>query len=423
MRFPSDTESSTSKLKIGVHHWIGSGTDSSNMGQSKIPFYAYVDETGNTGHNLFDEQQPNFYTAALITKGDFDLVAAKAVQDAALKVGNGTLHAKELGMQRLEMIAPEILDLLQSSNAHFFVSRVEKRYLLATKIFDALFDSGENAAVAWHHYNLRALRVIFAFKLASIVDEETARLFWQCIMEPKKERVLEMLPSVCEALEKNIHQIPDERSRQVLGDGLRWARTHPDAIQVHTDRKIAKQGHFPNMVAFANLLDGLDHYSKTFKRPVARITHDQQSEFEKTLAVWHEMHSNASPEEIHWAGETYSLQKVVGSKFEVKSDSNSPGIQIADVVLWLYSQLKKGKHISDGCAEIMEHVWMHGWENDFSFSGVHRVYVEKFGPILDKPLSPEKEKAVRAQLGEMEKARLASMNRYEKDRLPPFERR
>ena len=43
------------------------------MGDSKIPLFAYVDETGNTGHNLFDEAQPDFFTAALVTKGDFDI--------------------------------------------------------------------------------------------------------------------------------------------------------------------------------------------------------------------------------------------------------------------------------------------------------------------------------------------------------------
>ncbi len=43
------------------------------MGELKLPIYAYVDETGNTGHNLFDEVQPDFFTGALITKGDFDV--------------------------------------------------------------------------------------------------------------------------------------------------------------------------------------------------------------------------------------------------------------------------------------------------------------------------------------------------------------
>lgn len=214
-------------------------------GQSKLPFYAYVDETGNTGHNLFDEAQPDFFTAALITKGDFDLSFTKPVQELARGFGADTLHAKGLGIQRLDAIATDILKILRASDAHFFVSRVEKRYLVATKIFDALFDSGENAAVAWHHYNLRPLRLMLAFKLASTVDEDTAKLFWQCILEPDKEKAYQTLPTVCEALQKNLAKIPDERSRQVLSDGLDWARKHPEAIQIHTDRKIARKGHFP----------------------------------------------------------------------------------------------------------------------------------------------------------------------------------
>jgi hypothetical protein len=36
--------------------------------------FAFVDETGNTGENLFDEKQPLFITAALITKSDFDIL-------------------------------------------------------------------------------------------------------------------------------------------------------------------------------------------------------------------------------------------------------------------------------------------------------------------------------------------------------------
>ena len=43
------------------------------MGASKIPIYAYVDEFGNTGKNIFDPSQPDYFAGALIFKGDFDL--------------------------------------------------------------------------------------------------------------------------------------------------------------------------------------------------------------------------------------------------------------------------------------------------------------------------------------------------------------
>lgn len=392
------------------------------MGESKHPIYAYVDETGNTGHNLFDEAQPDFYTAALITKGDFDLAFAAYTQALARKLGAESLHGAKLGVRRLEDGASDLLKLLRFSRAHLFVSRVEKRYLLATKIFDSLFDSGENAAVAWHHYNVRPLRLMLAFKLAGIVDEETARLFWQCILEPKKAAVYEMLPRVCEGLQHNVGRLPDKRSRQVLGEGLEWARTHPEAIHIHVDRKIARQGHFPNMVAFANLLEGLEEYSKRWKKPVACITHDQQSEFEQTLSIWHEMYSNASSEVIRWAGESYTLQKVVGSQFEVKEDAGSPGIQVTDIILWLYSQFRKGKELPSGCSEILEYVFANGWESDFSFAGVERSYMERFGPKFTEPLSAEQERAARELLEKAESARLESMAQYEEDKLPPFMR-
>ena len=220
------------------------------MGELKLPIYAYVDETGNTGHNLFDRDQPDFFTGALITKGDFDVAFGKRTRDIAAAFGAGSLHGKDLGVYRLESVATDLIRLFESARAHFFVSRVEKKYLLASKMFDSLLDSGENAAVGWHHYNIRPLRLIFAFKLAVMIDEDTARRFWKCILEPNERKAYDMLPQVCEALQRNIGRVPDERSRQVIGEGLEWARTHPRAIQIHTDKKTARQGHFPNLVAF-----------------------------------------------------------------------------------------------------------------------------------------------------------------------------
>ena len=125
------------------------------MGASRIPLYAYVDETGNTGHNLFDEAQPDFFTAALITNGDFDLQFARRTKMLANSLGEAQLHGKELGIRRIEESFRELIDLLYLSRARFYVCRVEKKYLIVTKLFDTIFDSGENAAVAWHHYNIK----------------------------------------------------------------------------------------------------------------------------------------------------------------------------------------------------------------------------------------------------------------------------
>lgn len=390
------------------------------MGESKRPLYAYVDETGNTGHNLFDESQPDFFTAALITKGNFDTSYPSSVKRLADELGVISLHGNDLGSGRLERIARDLLSLLRRSGANFFVSRVEKRYLLVTKLFDSIFDSGENAAVAWHHYNVRALRLILVFKLAAIIETETAMHFWRCILEPNEKKCRDMLSSVCQGLLRNLDIIPDAKSRSVLCEGLSWARDHPESIQIHTDKKLSRQGHFPNLVAFTNLLDGLEKFSRERRSRVARITHDRQSEFEKTLAMWHAMFSNSPAEPVRWAGEVYSFQKVVGSEFEVREDGESAGIQVVDIVLWLYAQYRKDKQIPPNCAEVLDYALSHGWENDFSFEGVERSLVERFGSVLSTPLTAQQEAEARAFLEKSEAKRRESKSQYERDRIPPF---
>ncbi len=107
------------------------------MGESKIPIYAYVDESGNTGKNIFDPSQPDYYTAALLSKGNFDAYYTDRIRAIAAKVGATSIHASELGLGRLDTIAADLFDLLLRAGPDFFLCRVEKKYLLATKMLDA----------------------------------------------------------------------------------------------------------------------------------------------------------------------------------------------------------------------------------------------------------------------------------------------
>jgi hypothetical protein len=103
----------------------------------------------------------------MMTRGNFDVIQKAGVAAAAKKAGVGTLHANELGIGEVEHIAPDLLKLVKAANARFFLSRLEKRYLAATKVMDTYFDCGENLAVPWQMYSLRRLRLLLTFKLAT----------------------------------------------------------------------------------------------------------------------------------------------------------------------------------------------------------------------------------------------------------------
>lgn len=392
------------------------------MGQSKLPIYAYVDESGNTGRNIFDPAQPDFFCAAVICKGDFDLHWGPRLKTLTSAYGLDGIHASEIGISKIEEFAHDLHELLAVSGVHFFLSRVEKRYLLATKMFDVLFDSGENAAVAWHNYNFKPLKIMLAFKLSAVIDESIARDFWDCLLLGNEDESRKALPSICTRIAERLHILPDRRSQEILQQGLEWIVRHPEAIQFSTEGLIAQKGHLPNLVAFTNLLQGLDEYSRRWKRRIGYIYHDEQNEFGRALAFSHRLFANASPEVIHWVGESYSLQWAPGSQFELRKDQSCPGIQVADVALWIYKQYTKGKGMPPGCLRLVELFLDRGWHSDFSHSGVQKAVLEKWGDILFGPVEEDKLKKAEQMLSEAELRRVSSMKQFERDGLPPFMR-
>ena len=278
--------------------------------------YAYIDETGNTGENLFDENQPVFLTAALITKTNFDLVYKRAIKTICRKLGVEALHANELGFGRLEDIALDLLKVLKESDARFFLFKVVKKDLAATKLVDTIFDSGENLSVPWHIYNFKPLRLLLVFKVAYLLDERILKLFWSSLMDRQEKRAYDKFCEVLHEILIRVEALPDNRSREIVSEAVQWAIDNPEAIHLHVNARIHKYGHLPNIVVFPELLGGIDLLSKKWNRPVREIIHDRQSQFGSALKTWHELVSNAKPDILTIpGGEKHSLRKVFGSKF------------------------------------------------------------------------------------------------------------
>jgi len=346
----------------------------------------------------------------------------KALSALCRKHGIGSLHASVLGFGPIEKIAPDLLNLLKKVDARFFVSRVEKRYLVATKLYDTFFDSGENPAANWNAYNVRVLKLTLCFKVATILTEEIAREFWSMLMARNEKQARAKIPGICDAILENVHLLADQRSRDVVTETLLWSRDHPEALDIFIAGRQAKNGHMPNMVGFVGLLDGLEGFSKRWNRPLRKIVHDRQSQFEGSLEEWHRMFSNASGEPIHLQGEKMVMRKVPGSTFEVSSSDDSPGIQVADLTLWLFRQFLSGKDIPIGSAAILSYVFKKGYQQDFSFRGVGDQVEEKLRDIMEKDIPAEAMEAGRSLREQQEQLRQHLLAKYEEDGLMPYQR-
>lgn len=379
--------------------------------------YAYVDETGNTGARLLDDEQPLFMTAALLTRSDFDQRFASDVVKIAESLGSDQIHASQLGVGNIENVSRDILKVLRKAGPTFFLARVEKRYVIATKMFDTLFDAYENKAVPWHIYNTRPLRIAMVFKLAFILDDELANQFWAALMERDHHRARTAMAAFCRELGGRLDAVPDERSREIFSEALAWAAANPEALEFVHGSKQGRKSHLPNMIGFGNLLAGIERQSNEWGRPVDVIKHDRQHEFAPAMRFWHELYSNAREEVVTLPlGEKMVLRKVFGSKLEISASKDSAGIQIIDAILWLFARSLRGEILPAGCQALLDYVYRRAYQDDFSFAGVGASAEELLDEIEQAPLSQAQLEKARALQQEIEDRRLGAMQAYAEDK-------
>lgn len=307
--------------------------------------FAYIDEAGHTGPNLFDAAQPIFYYGALSCKVDLDIVYGDRMRRLAASLGTVSLHGNELGAEKIEAILPEIQKILRASDARFDLSKVNKIDLAVTKLFDTVFDPGENVAVPWQAYNMVAFRNILLLKLAHVLNEGLLKAFWGSLLDRKEAHSRAALVATLEDIKKRLAGISDARSREILSDGLSWAIDNPEVLEYHSSSQAHLKWHMPNAVAFPDMLRAIHTKSKQWCRPVRLIKVDQQSQFNVTQRALYEMHRNAAPGKATFpiGIEPAELRLVPESCLVVCASKDSPGIQLVDLLLWIVRQLDKGQ--------------------------------------------------------------------------------
>jgi hypothetical protein len=90
----------------------------------------------------------------------------------------------------------------------------------------------------------------------------------------------------------------------------------------------------------------------------------------------------------------------------------SAGLQVVDVVLWLFKRTLDAKDIGPMSGALMNRVFKRGLQTDFSFEGVRAHMTEKFGKVLSLPLSAENQAAAEEKMAEFEAHRRKQMQEY-----------
>lgn len=315
--------------------------------------YFYIDESGQTGNNLFDQVQPVLYYGVLSSKTNLDILAKPTLLSLKKKLGVGELHASELKNEGLVKIVPELLCLIKKYRLSFdFFKLVKIDYALIC-FFDQVFDQGVNPAVP-HLYYWSPLRFALLLTIAPLFDDKTLQRAWCALIELDNKKAEAELVEICRVIINRLDLILDQRCRQVVQDVLQWVIDHPDKIYYNYKDTLQVA---PNLVGFQFVIFDIASRSIKNNKQASRIIVDEQLQFneaQQKLARYYSI----LPHDTYSIFKSLrltnkSLKKMPSTPLTFLSGKVSSGLELVDIFLWIFKRNIEGKFINEGLTPII----------------------------------------------------------------------
>jgi hypothetical protein len=372
--------------------------------------FFYVDESGNSGRQVFDENQPVLSYGVLSSKTNVDLLGSREKAQILKKLGVDELHANELRFEGIRAIADDLCDLQEKFELRFDYYFIHKRSFAVVGFHSAVFDAGLNEAVPWLWY-WTPLRFPVVTALDKVMNDDMLREGWDLCQLPRGrvERELDRIVRLLETVRGAITGDRDinARLKEVIADGLNYAIKYPAAMDFGIYDKKALT---PNTVGFQFVLSSMSNRLKATKRKALGIIVDQQSEFNSAQLKTFEFHKkkaewmNARPaeRELYLAhpfhegvreDATTLISHFPEKAFRVSSSKDSFGLQLTDVFLWLTNRFLRDSRLPPELNPIMQGILRTGSVDGISVSAMAQRFqaFEKRLPALEA-LSPDQRK-------------------------------
>ena len=391
--------------------------------------YFHIDESGNTGNNLFDKNQPQLSYGVLSCKTNVDVLGQPYHAKMLKKLGVTELHANDLGVRNLTHISEILYRLQIKMKFDFDYFFVIKRDFALFCFFEAVFDQGLNEAVKWDTY-WTPLRYPMIFNLSILFDESLLKESWRlCIhrrINTQKQSIINLLSSL---LDRLLISKLDKRSKELIGDALRFGIAHPLKLDFGVaDEKMLS----PNTIGFqfvvscmGSRLRNISKHKKK-KKNAANITVDEQTQFNQAQIETHqmalligdgikgankEMRNQYLTHPIFHDLKQSDLQHTFTPRQEIsiKRSSESIGLQIVDIYLWITNKLLKGDILSSELKSIASLFLPRSYADVISIEGLITRY-QKFEQNLP-PLSSlsEEQKQLNDELINKHREKVASL--------------
>lgn len=356
--------------------------------------YFYIDESGHTGPNLFDPNQPMLYYGVLSSQVNIDLLAEQELKSLRRRAQMPRLHANELGNGGLVPLVEGLVSLQRRLNFRFDLYRVAKPDHAIICFFDQVFDHGLNPAITWSGY-WTPLRYVLLLKLSSLFDEDLAKRAWDARIEVDDKKAEASLVSVCVDLRSRVEVLPDARARTLISDVLAWAEKNPSKISYNTKSKKDRLQVTPNIIGFQSVMHGIASRLKKKKKKAAAIIVDQQSQFNKAQKTISEFFAAMSGiAAVDGPGlPAIDFSGMPKTPISFSSSASSAGLELVDVHLWVFRRAMEEKELAPQLYALIKPHIDRGRRDEISLNALAARWKRWFEELPD----PTEEKIVMAK--------------------------
>lgn len=365
--------------------------------------YFYIDESGQTGLNLFDETQPHLYYGVLSSKTNIDILAQKTVKNLRKRLNVERLHGAELGNGKLIEIVDDVIKLRKKFNLKFDLYKVVKADHALICFFDQVFDQGMNPAVPWTAY-WTPLRYILLIKLAYLFDDELLKKAWSARITISNQKAEECLIQVCKEIMKRVDMLPDIRSCEIITDVLSWAIKFPSEIHYNVNLKKDSLQISPNLIGFQLVMHGIAKRLKGLNKKATKIIVDRQSQFNNAqdfISKFYNQHRGITLPSGPGLP-VIDLKNIPNVPISCISGTESIGLELVDVFIWIFKRLLEGKNLAPQLNTIIKDQMYRARYDEVSINALTDRWGDWFNNL---PEPSEDQKAKAKEMIEFDEAR------------------
>lgn len=313
---------------------------------------AWTDESGNTGQNLFDKNQPYFWTGTLLCDVDLDLEASHKHKAWLAKLDVYELHGSALKVEGIDKIAESLRVYLERFRTHFIFTKIDKIYHAKTTLALLLFDPEVNSAVDPYTQVPAMLRRLIYYTLPFLTPREVKQ-FWSSYEKNDSDQFAQSISSILLRVQKCPLSLQEQKA---LLSALEWAFTHPSEIlRWKRDRYDS-----PNVFALQLIVAAIHVHTNLKKVQVTSFIHDTQSQFGNALASIFETYKNIQASTANpWEFPNLSSAIKFLCPIEMKDSSHSIGLQIIDIVLFLIAAAPHPLPQNSPCKSLLDFIEQH----------------------------------------------------------------